>query len=623
MENEKDSQSSIKKAKFFVPTSFDENKEYNPLFDVNNTIEPSRIVHEDETPKETSTKEEIGGVSFSVPEEQEQVEPVPDQDIQPETSIDMNVFEHAQDPALVDVLRAGDSVAVDRPEFVDALHAEKVSFEDYEQEREKDPLRDPTLMPKKDSAMRTYFSDVQHVTTTSDPKTISTVFDTVRKEEIQKKQDSSWTKKNILYGILSFLVLGASVFVLVIFVLPQFMQMTTVGIVNQNRIHTLLPADMHATVTITTESLLSDMGKEIQNVLQDGYTFGSLVALHPVIKQGLSNQSLNSKQFLDILGISAPLGFLGTLEENPFMFGVFSGASNYPFLVLRVSAYDNAFSGMRNWEDTLVSDMKHVFALPVDALRMTYEKAPFENTLWKNRTIRRVRFNTALVSQDRESIPRTFQNVRLESESIGDLILWYPETMVFQGNYVPVVETEEIINEESEEQILVIEESDTQDGGIEIQDDGVIMGTVFEEVIPMEITFPILFTTFSGEEIIIDRDTRCPLLPDSVVDASLSGGGAQSAYRVNACARIGEEDVLIAKTNTTDGLVVSFLASLDQYVEKIILDTTSRFVPSYDEGETVLLYTFLNENTLLITTHESVLEEAIRRMARSTLLQIR
>lgn len=640
MENEKDAQSSLKKAKFFIPTSFDESQEYNPLFDVNNTIEPSRIVNKQDEELVNAQQEDVGGISFSIPKEQEGAEIVAPEENK-ESVVDVTALEHASDPALVDVLRAGDTVAIEHPEFVDTLHAEKVSFEDYEREREKDPLRDPTLMPKKDSAMRTYFSDVQHVTTTSDPTTIATVFDTVHKEEQQKKQDKKFTTKNIFYGIGSLLFFAGTVFIVMFFVLPKFTSINLLQQNNQANAPTLLPSDDHVVMSFPVGIALLDSATKIKEALSSAYTFNSVVALHPLVPQGLGNRPLTSKQFLEVLQIKAPLGFLGTLEESPFMYGIFSGAKNYPFMVLRVNAYDNAFSGMRIWEDTLIADVKNLFGLPEDALRMTYERAPFENVLWKNRNIRRAQFNTALVSRETDAIPRTFENTRLESFAISDILIWYPETILLQGTYIPVVETQEDpeisldeegneseseieseSNPESEnttEEPIIIEETTEE---ISIQDDGVIEGVVLEEEISTPIIFPLLFTTSSGDNLIIDRSNRCPIVPDSVVDQSLQGLPVMT-YRVNACARIGEEDVLIAQTNSTDEMVVRFLGSLDQYVEKIIVDTESQFVPTYDEGETVLLYTFLNENTLLITTHESVLEEAIRRMARSTFLQFR
>lgn len=635
MDNEKDAQSSLKKAKFFIPTSFDEKQEYNPLFDVNNTIEPSRIVNKQDEELVNAQQEDVGGISFSIPKEQEGENIVVPEENK-ESVVDVIALEHASDPALVDVLRAGDTVATEHPEFADTLHAEKVSFEDYEREREKDPLRDPTLMPKKDSAMRTYFSDVQHVTTTSDPTTIATVFDTVHEEEQQKKQDKKFTTKSIFYGIGSLLFFAGAVFIVMFFVLPKFTSINLLQQNNQANAPTLLPSDDHVVISFPVGIALLDSATKIKEALSSAYAFNSVVALHPLVPQGLGNRPLTSKQFLEILQIKAPLGFLGTLEESPYMYGIFSGAQNYPFMVLRVSAYDNAFSGMRIWEDTLIADVKNLFGLPEDALRMTYERAPFENVLWKNRMIRRAQFNTALVSRDKDAIPRTFESTRLESFAIVDILMWYPETMILQGAYVPVVETgadpeASLGEDENESQIEpesnlesenVVEESIATEEEVSIQDDGVIVGVVLEEEISVLIVFPLLFTTPSGDDLIIDRSNRCPVLPDSVVDQSLQGLPVMT-YRVNACARIGEEDVLIAQTNSTDDMVVRFLGSLDQYVEKIILDTESQFVPTYDEGETVLLYTFLNENTLLITTHESVLEEAIRRMARSTFLQFR
>ncbi|MCF7831472.1 MAG: hypothetical protein K9M36_01115 [Candidatus Pacebacteria bacterium] len=639
MDNEKDAQSSLKKAKFFIPTSFDETQEYNPLFDVNNTIEPSRIVNKQDEELVNAEQEDVGGISFSVPQGEDAVTPEEDK----ESVVDVTMLEHASDPALVDVLRAGDTVATEHPEFADALHAEKVSFEDYERERQKDPLRDPTLMPKKDSAMRTYFSDVQHVTTTSDPTTIATVFDTVHEEEQQKKQDAKFTTKNIFYGIGSFLFFAGAIFIVMFFVLPKFTNINLLQQNNQAGAPTLLPSDDYAVISFPVGIALLDSATKIKEVLSSAYTFNSVIALHPVIPEGLGSRPLTSKQFLETLQIKAPLGFLGTLEESPFMYGIFSGAQNYPFMVLRVSTYDNAFSGMQIWEDTLIADVKNLFGLPPDALRMTYERAPFENVLWKNRNIRRAQFNTALVSRETDAIPRTFENTRLESFAISDILIWYPETILLQGTYMPVVETQEDSeisldgdgvesdiglesNSESEntteEPITTEEVIEETTEEVSVQDDGVIVGVVLEEEISAPIIFPLLFTTPSGDDLIIDRSNSCPLLPDSVVEQSLQGLSA-ATYRVNACARIGEEDVLVAQTNSTDEMVVRFLESLDQYVEKIILDTESQFVPTYDEQETVLLYTFLNENTLLITTHESVLEEAIRRMARSTFLQFR
>lgn len=73
-------------------------------------------------------------------------------------------------------------------------------------------------------------------------------------------------------------------------------------------------------------------------------------------------QEMDAQTFLSLLAPDVPLGLVRTLAPR-FLFGVHSFAQNQPFLIFGIDTYEQAFSQMIVWEDTLQEDLAPLFTI--------------------------------------------------------------------------------------------------------------------------------------------------------------------------------------------------------------------------------------------------------------------
>ncbi len=80
------------------------------------------------------------------------------------------------------------------------------------------------------------------------------------------------------------------------------------------------------------------------------------------IQQETVVKHLSAKEFFHTLFTSAPKGFTDYISD-PYMFGIYvTDSGNNPFIVTTVSSYNYAFSGILEWEKTMLSDTSPLFS---------------------------------------------------------------------------------------------------------------------------------------------------------------------------------------------------------------------------------------------------------------------
>ena len=63
--------------------------------------------------------------------------------------------------------------------------------------------------------------------------------------------------------------------------------------------------------------------------------------------------------FFKYSGVNTPLGFSSFLTDK-FMFGVYGADQNKPFIILKISSFENSLAVMLKWEKTISSDIKEI-----------------------------------------------------------------------------------------------------------------------------------------------------------------------------------------------------------------------------------------------------------------------
>lgn len=73
---------------------------------------------------------------------------------------------------------------------------------------------------------------------------------------------------------------------------------------------------------------------------------------------------LSAEQLLTILAPNAPASLLRAVEGKPYILGIHSVTGNQPFVILQTDSYEQAFSGMLQWEQYMAQDLSPFFSNP-------------------------------------------------------------------------------------------------------------------------------------------------------------------------------------------------------------------------------------------------------------------
>lgn len=100
---------------------------------------------------------------------------------------------------------------------------------------------------------------------------------------------------------------------------------------------------------------------------------------------------LKAQEFMTLIGAHTPDIVLRTLEDK-YMLGIApTGNGGAPFIIMRTDLFENAFSGMLTWENSLVSDFSRIFPIDISGERNNLTFRKWSDELSQNRQIRDVK----------------------------------------------------------------------------------------------------------------------------------------------------------------------------------------------------------------------------------------
>ncbi len=112
---------------------------------------------------------------------------------------------------------------------------------------------------------------------------------------------------------------------------------------------------------------------------QGGGTLGSITRIIPTLPgQDGTPYPATTQEFFAALGLRAPDELLRALSGE-FFFGIHTVDKNAPILLIPVTSYAHAFSGMLAWEEQMNADLSPIFT-PVAALTVDESGIPTKRT---------------------------------------------------------------------------------------------------------------------------------------------------------------------------------------------------------------------------------------------------
>jgi len=139
---------------------------------------------------------------------------------------------------------------------------------------------------------------------------------------------------------------------------------------------TIIPAD---------REIVIDTGEGLSTLIQDSLKTVSLergdIAFLKIVSGG---EDLTASGVISVLSPSTPAHLLRSFKD--YMFGILSGDKNNLFILIKTDSFETGFSGMLEWEKTIVKDLGPFF---FETATSTQNR--FEDTIVKNKDTRVVR----------------------------------------------------------------------------------------------------------------------------------------------------------------------------------------------------------------------------------------
>lgn len=233
--------------------------------------------------------------------------------------------------------------------------------------------------------IETMYQDMSTLVSSNSGKVSSSLLRKAHNDEEYKKAISPASPKNIMYvlGTVCVLVIAVGILGYLISEFAPTVQVQAPAPVVQS----LIAADTHQKIDIAGKQ-----SYQIEESIRAALIAPQENQMIRDIYYRNNDQVLNFSDLLTSLGINTPDSLSGELNQ-PFMHGVgsYGGIPAY-FLVIPISHYDIAFSGMHDWEPTLLRDLGVFLNVPATFLKTQIQQEVFHDELISNQEVHVLRY---------------------------------------------------------------------------------------------------------------------------------------------------------------------------------------------------------------------------------------
>lgn len=228
-------------------------------------------------------------------------------------------------------------------------------------------------------------ADLARAIGTNSGDIVSNVLLEARQLEATEKNQNPKSARNILFGVFGTILLLAGLGFLAITLMrlaPQSVTLTT----PQEAYPSIMRVDR--TVPIVFPTL--DGEDAVLSALLETPTRGTITALVAIDQ---SQTRLSFTRTLELLGVADIPPLVRGYVAQDYTWGIWGADddTNVPFLILRVTSYDGAFSGIREWEPRLPQDIGIMLGVPEELRKSTNTFSGWTEILLANRPVRVLR----------------------------------------------------------------------------------------------------------------------------------------------------------------------------------------------------------------------------------------
>lgn len=314
---------------------------------------------------------------------------------------------------------------------------------------------------KKSGIIRTFESDISDIIRSK--KTSITDIATAeqrKREELGENKDIQVPEKSAFFQKLlekkTLLIMGSSVAIVVAITLILF------AVLGSKKTDTPTPFTNYQEMifsNVVKEANLTGIKKKdfVSEILNERRTndsqLGSITNILLLKDDTAGTRVINSFEFFALIEARLPYS-LSRYIKNDFMFGLHSVRNVETFLILKISSFENAFTGMLDWEKDMEKNLESIFIQP---LNQNTVGASEEMSL--NKTVGNISTTTATTTTSEElvNVKKVFEDMvvknkdtRVIKDKKGEPILMYSfadrETIVITTNQYTMTEIFDRLN---------------------------------------------------------------------------------------------------------------------------------------------------------------------------------
>ncbi len=209
-----------------------------------------------------------------------------------------------------------------------------------------------------------------------------------RQKEREQKRHSIKNNKNVILTLAAiiFFAIGVGIVILSFILVSQkqaeFREKSSVVIVPEP----IIINDFRQEIYIQEPTRAKVVREFTREIDETAIPIGSIKHLY-LTEEGPQAKKIlmNTTKFFEYIQARASGTFIRSLDEN-FMYGIYSTVENAPFLILQSNSFVDSYSGILEWEDTLVRDLEGLFGTNYD----TFSRSSFEDIVLFNSDVRAI-----------------------------------------------------------------------------------------------------------------------------------------------------------------------------------------------------------------------------------------
>jgi hypothetical protein len=241
----------------------------------------------------------------------------------------------------------------------------------------------PSEKPK---GLRTYASDMAEAVRTNEMSVVKIAMAEKKKQEQNYENFSPTSGKNLFFTYASIFLIVCAVGVAGYFFFKNRNIIPKVA-TNNNEIKSIVYSDDSKGFDVTGVSK-EGLGQTIKNeVVKPTSAPGDIINLYFSQTINAKRYLLDSESFLNMLGSSAPGSFIRSIGKE-FMLGIHQAQKPEPFLVFTVNSYENAFSGMLEWEKKIMDNFFLMYNISIGGDQAYLLTKKFEDKVVQNQDVR-------------------------------------------------------------------------------------------------------------------------------------------------------------------------------------------------------------------------------------------